>query len=101
MTPSNQIPPLAQPVVLYCDETAESAKAAAVLDGLWMEKKQQPFPLDWSRPQMRVRRPAAVFDGGIWEGLDEIQALLVALRYWAEDAERRPNLFKMPAASAC
>lgn len=71
------IPPLKDPVILYIDKSKESRKAKTLLKKAGIrafvtEGKVEPLE----------RKPLVLYNGGTYQGLDEIRSLLRLLSFW-------------------
>jgi hypothetical protein len=74
-----KIPALKDPIILYIDNAPESRKAKALLE----KSGLSPF-LETGRVEPSQKKPLVLYNGGIYQGLSEIQSLLRLLSFWTE-----------------
>jgi len=75
--PIPKIPALKDPVILYVDTSTESLKVKTLLE----EAGISPY-LTTGQVGPLERRPLVLYDGGIYQGLDEIRSLIHLLDFW-------------------
>ena len=76
---NSKLPPLKDPVILYIDDSSESRKAKTLLKKAGIS----PF-LANGRVGPFERKPLLLYNGGTYQGLNEIRSLLRLLKFWTK-----------------
>lgn len=78
---------LKSPITLYVDDSYESSRARECLEVAGVTAYITDGPIE-----PLERKPLAIYRGGIYQGLTEIESLLTSLAFWR--AEGVPGLFQ-------
>ena len=74
---NGRVPTLKDPVILYADGSSESDAAKALLKDAGIS----PFVTE-GRVEPLERKPLVLYNGGTYQGIDEIRSLLQLLSFW-------------------